>query len=421
MTWIDGMTRAQAAHRMENVRTVPKDRKSAIMTEVEYREMLSEYKQQWGPLSVSENEHLAKKVEHIRALARAAEDTKRSAQDAQRQKDAFDAEKKARLDKIAEGKMKTFGERAAAQAERDKASRDRKLLQYIKAGGPIQGIGDMINDYSSYDLSRLVLLSDTPIRRKDGEPDPQYRKRWTDAQKYRKDRPIRDARKAEIARKFYLYKGNPLPTGQERIDLLQEYEDLGGDSGPIRKKLDKIAYHAEEARKKDAVGKALLEEQAEKAKERDAADRALLREASEKWPTSPDPLKKLAESQQVHPAKESGTPSHWIRPKTQREPPSPILIIPSDFKKRRVLDRGSRYVFKSSLRKIVVRIHPDGTGELKQIISHNEPVEFTLSDCDGLFDVELVPLGMLENGAFKHTGELTAADVKVFLAWVNGQ
>ena len=97
MTWLDGLTRAQAAYRMENLRVDPKDKTSRIMTEAEFDAMVAVYVTKWGPLTPGEITHLASKSAQIAALRDAKEQDRQSEIDAQAAKDKYDADKKAKI------------------------------------------------------------------------------------------------------------------------------------------------------------------------------------------------------------------------------------------------------------------------------------------------------------------------------------
>ena len=239
MVWLDGLTRAKAAARMENIRVDPKDKTSRIMTEAEFDAMVDEYVGRFvavgGHLSAESVRHLHQKRAQIAALRDAAEQDRQSAANAQALKDKYDAAKKAKAAKVAAAKAKYQADRAAKRAESDKRRKKTILNQMVKTGGPIQGLGHMVDNYSGADLDSLIAISNTPIPREQGESDTDYRERWEAKQQYWKDAPIRDDRIDYISRRFYL---GPVPVGQEREDLLKEFASLGKDPAPLREKVE---------------------------------------------------------------------------------------------------------------------------------------------------------------------------------------
>ena len=145
------------------------------MTEVEFDIMVAEYVTQWGALSADEAIHLTSKRNQIAALREAAEQDRQSAADAQALKDRYDEVKKAKAAEQAAALKKYRADRAAKQAEREKARAKTILNKMVKTGGPVQGLGGMANNYSGDDLVRLIGVSTTPIARYADESDDDYR------------------------------------------------------------------------------------------------------------------------------------------------------------------------------------------------------------------------------------------------------
>ena len=96
---------------------------------------------------------------------------RQSAANAQALKDKYDAAKKAKAAKQAAAMRKYRADRAAKRAESDKRRKKTILDQMVKTGGPIQGLGHMVDNYSGADLDSLIAISNTPIPREQGESD----------------------------------------------------------------------------------------------------------------------------------------------------------------------------------------------------------------------------------------------------------
>ena len=234
MSWIDGLTRSEAAHRLESLRSDTTDSTSRLLTQFEHRQMVLTYEEKFGKLSEDGKKHFENKYDSLRLQIEQEQIDEQSRLDGEAAMKKFQKEKAEKKRELDERLQRDKVKRSQERDDRYRRIKSKRLQDLVNLKGRIQRLGNLIYEYSGQELDTLVSVSTTPILREESESDTGYRKRWVLAQDYEEGKQERSDRLAEIGRKI-TGKSGKLPEGEELETLLVEFEQLGGNADGYRK------------------------------------------------------------------------------------------------------------------------------------------------------------------------------------------